>query len=385
MSLIVGIAGGIGLGTALAYLFDPDRGRRRRAMARDKIISAAHTAGDALDTTSRDLRNRARGAMAAVRSALESDDVSDEVLVERVRARIGSVVRHSRSLDVTASAGRVTLCGPVLAHEVEGLLRRVSGTRGVAGIDNRLDVHDSADAVPGLQGQGDERRGPPRWEFMQENWSPTARLVGGGIGVALGWYGLRRSGLVGTAAGLGGLLLVGRAATNLDVERLLGLGGGRRGINVHKTITVNAPPDEVFRFWSNYENFPRFMSHVQEVRRSNDAHVHWTIAGPGGVPIEFDTVETRREPYRRIAWKTTAGAPVAHAGIVRFDPDGGGTRIDLRMSYNPPGGAVGHAIASLFGADPKSAMDEDFVRLKSLLEDGRTRAHGEDVGRSELA
>jgi uncharacterized membrane protein len=381
MNLIVGIA----VGAALAYLFDPDRGRRRRAAARDKVISTAHTTADALDTTSRDLRNRARGARAAVRSALKSEDVSDEVLVERVRARIGSVVRHSRSLDVTASAGRVTLRGPVLANELERLLRRAAGTRGVTSVDNRLDVHDSAGDVPGLQGEAPRRHGSPRSEFMQENWSPAARLVGGGIGTALSWYGLRTSGFVGTVAGLGGLVLLGRAATNLEVRRLLGVGGGRRGINIHKTITVDAPADEVFYFWSNYENFPRFMSHVMQVHRSEDGHAHWTIVGPAGVPVEFDTVERRHEPYRCIAWKTEAGAPVAHAGIVRFDPDGGGTRIDLRMSYNPLGGVLAHALASIFGADPKSAMDEDLVRLKSLLEDGRTRAHGKGVSRGELA
>ena len=385
MNAIVVVAGAVGVGAALAYVFDPGHGRRRRSVARDKVISAAHTAGDALDTTSRDVRNRTRGAKAAVRSALERDDVSDEVLVERVRARIGSVVRHSRSPDVRASAGRVTLHGPVLAHEVDGLLRRAGGTRGVTSIDNRLEVHDSPGDVPGLQGEGPHRHGWPRSEFMQENWSPAARLVGGGIGAALSWYGPRMSGLVGTAAGLGGLLLLGRAAMNLEIRRLLGVGGGRRGINIHKTITVNAPADEVFYFWSNYENFPRFMSHVTQVHRSNDGYAHWTVAGPAGVPVEFDTVETRHEPYRCIAWKTEAGGPVAHAGIVRFDPDGGGTRIDLRMSYNPLGGVVAHAVVSLFGADPKSAMDEDLLRLKSLLEDGRTRARGEGVSRSELA
>ena len=381
MNLIVGVV----LGAGLAYLFDPNRGRRRRAIARDKVISAAHTAGDALDTTSRDLRNRARGAKAAVRSALESDDASDEVLVERIRARIGGVVRHSRSIVVTASGGHVTLRGPVLADEVERLVRRAAKTRGVTSIDNQLEVHDSPGDVPGLQGGGAERRESPRWEFMQENWSPAARLVGGGIGAALSWYGLRTSGFVGTVAGLGGLVLLGRAATNLEIRRLLGIGGGRRGINIHKTITVDAPADEVFSFWSNYENFPRFMSHVTQVHRSQDGHAHWTVAGPAGVPLEFDTVETRHEPYRCIAWRTEAGAPIAHAGIVRFDPDGGGTRITLRLSYNPLGGVVAHALASLFGADPKSAMDEDLVRLKSLLEDGRTRAHGEGVSRSELA
>jgi len=147
---------------------------------------------------------------------------------------------------------------------------------------------------------------------------------------------------------------------------------------------VAAPIEEVFDFWSRYENFPRFMAHVREVRRSGEGRARWTVAGPAGVPIEWETEETRREPPGLLAWKTIEGAPVGHAGVVRFDHSPEGTRIHIRMHYNPPAGAVGHALASLLGSDPRRALDEDLVRFKSLLEDGKTSVRGQTVTREAL-
>src|SRR5918992_5550350 len=109
---------GIGLGAALMYMLDPDRGRRRRALVRDKLASAANKTPDALGATARDLRNRARGLAAQTRSMFAHEDVSDEVLVARVRSAMGRVVSHPSSIEVAAKQGRVTLRGPVLAHEV---------------------------------------------------------------------------------------------------------------------------------------------------------------------------------------------------------------------------------------------------------------------------
>ena len=93
---------------------------------------------------------------------------------------------------------------------------------------------------------------------------------------------------------------------------------------------------------------------------------------------------TQLVPNQVLAWKTLPGAMVEHAGIVRFQEHAGGTRIHMRMSYNPPAGALGHGLSTLFGVDPKTAMDEDLVRLKSLLEVGKASAHGEQVTREEL-
>lgn len=131
MNSLVGLTGALGIGAGLAYLFDPDRGRRRRALASDQLVSAVHAAGDAADATSRDVKNRVAGTLASLRSRFEPDDVSDDVLVERVRARMGSVVRHARAIDVSAADGRVTLQGPILAEEADRLIRRVGAVRGV--------------------------------------------------------------------------------------------------------------------------------------------------------------------------------------------------------------------------------------------------------------
>jgi uncharacterized membrane protein len=383
MNTLVGLTGALGLGAGLAYLLDPDRGRRRRALASDQMISAAHAAGDAVETTSRDVRNRALGTIASVRSRFAADEVSDDVLEERVRARLGSVVRHPGSIEVSARDGCVTLRGPILAGDVNRLLRRVGAVRGVRSVDNQLEVHRAPDDVPGLQGEG--RLPGPRPAFMQTVWSPTERLVAGAAGAWLTLYGVRQPGLVRSVAGLAGLGLLARAFTNLELKRLVGVGAGRRAVTVQKTLHINAPVEEVFDLWSHYENFPRFMTHVREIRRSEGGRSRWTVAGPGGMPLEWETIETAHEPNRRIAWKTVEGAPVAHAGVVRFDPTPeGGTRVDIKLSYNPPAGALGHGLASLLGQDPKRALDDDLLRMKSLLEDGRTRAHGQAVTREQL-
>jgi uncharacterized membrane protein len=100
--------------------------------------------------------------------------------------------------------------------------------------------------------------------------------------------------------------------------------------------------------------------------------------GPGGV-VELDWVAevTSREENRLLAWKSLPGSTIANAGRVRFEPlEDGATRIHVEMRYKPPGGAVGHAVAKLFGSDPKHAMDEDLVRLKSLVEEGKTPGSG---------
>jgi osmotically-inducible protein OsmY len=126
------LAGGIGLGAALMYMLDPDRGARRRALVRDKLVSAAHKTADGLGATTRDLRNRAVGLAAQSRSVLGGAEATDEVLRERVRSKMGRVVSHPSSIEVTANGGRVTLRGPILAREVDELLSCVSSVEGVA-------------------------------------------------------------------------------------------------------------------------------------------------------------------------------------------------------------------------------------------------------------
>lgn len=378
------LLGGALIGAGVMYLLHPDRRARRFARLRDQGVHLGHVAEEAIGKTTRDLGNRATGLVHELGAAVASEPVDDAVLVERVRSKLGRLVRHPGAIEVAAENGRVTLSGLVLADEVARLLGGVGSVRGVTGVENRLAVRESAGDIPGLQGNPPRRRGG-QFELLQENWAPAPRLFVGLSGGALIAWGLGRGGWPGGIASLVGLGLLARAVTNLELRRLVGVGAGRRAIDLQKAITIEAPVDEVFRFWSHFENFPRFMSHVKEVRASADGRSHWIVAGPAGVPVAFDTVVTEYRQDWALAWKTVPGSAIAHAGRVYFEPTPEGhTRVDVKLSYNPPAGALGHAVASLFGVDPKHAMDEDLVRLKSLLETGKTSVGGERVTRADV-
>jgi uncharacterized membrane protein len=377
------LVGGMVIGAGLMYLLDPDRGRRRRAMVRDQMVSSWNELDNVVDTAGRDLKNRARGVLAETRSRFRSDEVDDDVLLARVRSEIGRAVSHPHAVRVQSEAGCVTLSGPVLADEEEGLIATVKGVRGVEGVVNHLEPHQEAGTVSGLQGAG--RKPGARSEVMQENWAPAIRVLMGLGGGLTTLYGRRVRGPVGSMISMVGLGVLARAATNLRINRLTGVGAGRRAVQVQKMINVNAPVEEVFEFWSHFENFPRFMSKLREARRTGDGNWHFVAEGPAGTTFEWDAIITRVVPNDCIAWKSVEGATVANAGIVKFQPnEKGGTRVDIRLSYNPPGGAIGHAVASFFGFDPKSSMDEDLVRFKSLIEEGKTSAHGQTVRREDL-
>jgi uncharacterized membrane protein len=362
---------GVGLGTAFAYFLDPGRGARRRARIRDTVAHAASLTNRALGKTGRDALHRTYGTAASVRSLVRHEQVGDDVLIERVRAKLGRLVSHTHAVEVAASDGVVTLKGPILEREATRLIRAIGRVRGVCEIVDQLELHERAGHVPSLQGG----RAPAgdRPDVLQTNWAPATRTVVGTAGAALVAAGAFRRDGPGTAAALIGAALFARAATNVPLNRLTGIGSRRRAVDLQKTITINAPVGEVYAFWSLYENFPRFMSRVLEVRSSERVPMqsHWKVAGPAGAPVAFDAEITQAIPNHMIAWRTLAGSPVAHAGIVRFDPEiEGRTRVHVRMSYNPPAGWLGHGIATAFGVDPKHSMDEDLVRMKTLIETG---------------
>jgi hypothetical protein len=162
------LAGGLGLGAALMYVLDPERGKRRRAVVRDKTLSGARKAGDRLAARSRDLKNRARGVGAELKSLAKSEETSDPVLEERVRAELGRVVANPGSVEVSAIAGTVILSGSILTSELDELLSAVRGVPGVAEVENRLEMYETPGDVPGLQGargpRGKAERGRDRWE-----------------------------------------------------------------------------------------------------------------------------------------------------------------------------------------------------------------------------
>ena len=166
-----------------------------------------------------------------------------------------------------------------------------------------------------------------------------------------------------------------RAATNGEAKTWSASAVRRRGVDIAKTIHVSAPVGEVFDFCRNIKNLPLFLRNVVDVRSSNsDGLSHYGISGPGHVPIEFDARVTRFEPNRLLAWKTTAGSAVAHAGVIYFEPDkADGTWVHIQFSYKPPAGAMGQAVALVFGSDPRAQLNANLARMKTAIETGTQR------------
>lgn len=341
---------GIGAGMAAMYLLDPNRGGRRRALIADQVTSATSFLPDNLSGRARDISNRARGTWAEVTKMFTSDNPTDQVLEARVRSKMGRVISHPHSVHVAANNGQVTLHGDVPHSEVPALLACVEKVRGVQSVDNRLQHSEPQ----GGEMQKRRQFAGQTLEQSHEGWSP-ARLGAGAIGLGLSAL---------------GAALVARSFTSGESSGFLSSVTGP--ITVEKSITVDAPADVLFGMWSNFENFPRFMSNILEIRNTSDGRSRWTVKGPAGVPVEWDAETTEIVPNEMIAWRSLEGSTVDNAGYVLFEPlDGNRTEVTVRLNYNPPAGPLGHVVAKVFGADPKSEMDQDLMRMKSMLETGR--------------
>lgn len=144
---------GAGLGAAAMYLLDPHDGARRRALVGDKVTRYSRLARENLSGRIEDARNRSGGMMAELRAQLRLGSPTDEVLLARVRSKLGHVVSHPAAISVTAQDGRVTLRGPILMSEVDHALMTVQLIPGVTDVNNQLEPHETPDGVPGLQGQ----------------------------------------------------------------------------------------------------------------------------------------------------------------------------------------------------------------------------------------
>lgn len=219
---------GAALGGTAMYFFDPDRGRRRRALVRDQAVRATRRTGELFEAGARDLSNRASAVPHRLHAALHHhDSVADSVVAERVRAKLGRYVSHPGAIDVAVDRGRVTLSGSILAHEHRALLHAVCHVDGVREAIDRLTVYESARGISELQG-GRERRGE-RMELLQDYWSPGTRLLTGATASALALYALRHGGVCGLAAFVAGAALLTRTTANRPFRYIAHLGAPVRG------------------------------------------------------------------------------------------------------------------------------------------------------------
>jgi uncharacterized membrane protein len=199
-------------------------------------------------------------------------------------------------------------------------------------------------------------------------------------GAALTFYGLIRHGVLGTLLRtLGTGMVVSAAGRQALTGASMSPADRRRAVDIQKSLYIEAPVNQVYDFWSNYENFPLFMSHVREVEDLGNGRSHWSVTGPGGIPIEWNAALTQQIPNEVIAWRSEAGSMLENAGVIRFIPSGSGTRVDLRLCYHPPAGGAGQAVAELLGSDPRAKLNEDLGRMKALLEGtSRSESHGKE-------
>ena len=223
MHMTISLISGATLGAGLMYFLDPDRGRRRRALVHGKGARWSRKTRELAGSTSRDVRDRAIGMGAVVKSWIQPEPpLTDRIVAERVRAKLGQFSRHPSAIDVHVTDGAVTISGPVLEDEIDGICHAVSGIRGVTQIFNRLEPHHSSDDVPALQGAMEPKPGP-RFTPMQSHWSPTARMAAALMGTAALLYGLSHRTVAAATLAASGLGLLVRSATNHEFARLLNL------------------------------------------------------------------------------------------------------------------------------------------------------------------
>jgi uncharacterized membrane protein len=242
------------------------------------------------------------------------------------------------------------------------------------------------------------------------NVSDGERFISVAGGGALSIYGLKRGGLPGMLMAIAGGALIYRGATgHSNIYKALSVSTANRkglrasvkhgaGIKVEKSIIIDKPVEELFRFWSDFENLPRFLNHLESVRAisgpSNQSTLatlassaslsslacrssrisHWVARLPAGMKVEWDAEIINETPNELIAWRSLEGAGVPNAGSVRFErgPDGRGAEVKVAIEYAPPVGKIGSLLAKLLGEDPEQRVAEDLRRFKLLMETSPT-------------
>lgn len=232
-----------------------------------------------------------------------------------------------------------------------------------------------------------------RAKQQNTNVSQVERLLSilGGSGLIA--YGLtkRNPGRLGLAA-LGGGLMWRGISGHCDVYQAFGVNTAERGyekgtgsrdgvpyelgIRVDHEMPIHRRPEELYRFWRNLENLPRFMDHLQSVNVIDDRVSHWVAKGPAGFNVEWEAEIINDIPNQLIGWRSLEGSQVDNGGSVRFESmeNGEGTIVKVSLQYNPPAGQVGALIARAFGEDPQRTIAEDLRRFKELMETGNISA-----------
>jgi uncharacterized membrane protein len=215
-----------------------------------------------------------------------------------------------------------------------------------------------------------------------------ASAVGGG---ALIGYAITNRSKSGIVLGLLGAGLLYRGATGqCEAYRSLGINTADDGaeevareVHVEKSVTINATAKELYRFWRDYENLPRFLENLESVTELDETRSHWVANGPGGKKVEWDAEIYNDKENEMIAWRSLPGSDITNAGSVHFEEaPGHGTYVKVVLNYNPPGGKAAALFARLFGKEPGQLVEHNLRRLKQVAETGEIpTTEGQTSGR----
>ena len=345
---------GVAYGAACMYIFDPERGRRRRARIRDQMVGLVHDFEDLWHKGSRDLSNRALGVLAETKRGLESGPVDDTLLVERVRAVLGHYVGNAHHIEVDAKGGLVTLRGVLRPGEPERAIPAIERIPGVRDVESALTTEGTPAPAP----------------IEVRSMRPGTRLLltaGGGL---LLLNGVMRRGFMPTLLGSVG---AGVFAQNLAQHRSRTRGGSRRRpIECRASMTIAAPIEKVYEFVSDVEQSDRFLPEFVDIESLGDGRVRWSCCGPGGLgTLECEEVVLEALENERLVWASTDSSPVRYLGEARFRRgERDTTRLDVGLLYVPPGGVIKGAVASFLGLDPQAELNASLARIKNDLEAG---------------
>jgi len=216
--------------------------------------------------------------------------------------------------------------------------------------------------------------------MYKPNISSTEKWVSALAGTALAIAGFKRSNTALRLAGFGFLArglsgfcpvnaAIGRNTASSDTRQAL---SGPRGVRVETSSTIYRPAHEIYAYWREFDNLPRFMEHLEKVEDLGGGRSRWTAMGPLGVPVSWEAEIINDIPGELISWRTVGDSDVVSAGSVRFKAAGGdhGTEVRVNLQYDPPAGKVGATVAWLLGDDPQTQIEEDLRRFKQLLETG---------------
>ena len=265
-------------------------------------------------------------------------------------------------------------------------------------------------ATGGESASGSQAIRPHQGQQPQQNVSQAERTVSLAAGSILAVLGLSRKSLPGLlVAGVGGSLVYRGVTGHCSMYQSLGIDtaederqrqgqqseeeSAARGIHVENAFLINRSPEDLYAYWRNFENLPKIMTHLEEVRVIDDRRSHWAARLPrvaGGQRLEWDAEITRDDPNSLIAWQSVAGSDIETSGRIRFAPAMGdrGTEVHVFMEYVPPGGMLTAMLAPLLSKGSKRMIREDLRNFKRIMEIGEIptiigQPHGTCTGQGE--